>query len=135
MTESPAHVRVIEETPAYWRVVFDYPPFNIVDASIFEALQDLLARMDASPSSPGFGQISYLEHSPTSILGSGLGEDAAPRMVQLKAQLQFQNLHNFDRSDSEFCPASISFSEVLHHPHIAIDAPASNGQMSSVGGR
>src|SRR5246127_2652405 len=49
MTES-AHVRVIEETPAYWRVVFDYPPFNIVDASIFEALQDLLARMDASPS-------------------------------------------------------------------------------------
>src|ERR1700756_5387574 len=50
MTESPAHVRVIEETPAYWRVVFDYPPFNIVDGSIFEALQDLLARMDASSS-------------------------------------------------------------------------------------
>ncbi len=49
-TNSAAHVRVIEETPAYWRVVFDYPPFNIVDASIFEALQDLLARMDASPS-------------------------------------------------------------------------------------
>jgi enoyl-CoA hydratase/carnithine racemase len=40
---------VIEETPAYWRVVFDYPPFNIVDDSIFEALQDLLVRMDASP--------------------------------------------------------------------------------------
>ena len=50
MTESPAHVRVIEETPAYWRVVFDDPPFNIVDASLFEALQDLLARMSASPS-------------------------------------------------------------------------------------
>src|SRR5580765_7772153 len=50
MTESTAHVRVIEETPTCWRVVFDYPPFNIVDASIFEALQDLLARMDASPS-------------------------------------------------------------------------------------
>src|SRR5258708_39790093 len=49
-TNSAAHVRVIEETPAYWRVVFDYPPFTIVDASIFEALQDLLARMDASPS-------------------------------------------------------------------------------------
>src|SRR6266567_1909294 len=48
-TNSAAHVRVIEETPAYWRVVFDYPPFNIVDASIFEALQDLLARMDSSP--------------------------------------------------------------------------------------
>src|SRR6476620_11006765 len=49
-TNSAAHVRVIEETPAYWRVVFDYPPFNIVDATIFQGLQDLLARMDASPS-------------------------------------------------------------------------------------
>ena len=50
MTESAASLRVVEETPAYWRVVFDYPPFNMVDATIFEGLQDLLARMDASPS-------------------------------------------------------------------------------------
>ena len=50
MTESAAHVRVIEETSAYWRVLFDYPPFNIVDVTIFEGLQDLLARMDAAPS-------------------------------------------------------------------------------------
>src|SRR5712671_1805465 len=50
MTESATQVQVIEETPAYWRVVFDYPPFNIVDATIFKGLQDLLARMDASPS-------------------------------------------------------------------------------------
>ena len=50
MIESAAHVRIIEETSAYWRVVFDYPPFNILDATIFEGLQDLLARMDASPS-------------------------------------------------------------------------------------
>ncbi|MFY9771774.1 MAG: enoyl-CoA hydratase/isomerase family protein [Xanthobacteraceae bacterium] len=52
MTESlsRAPVRVIEETSAYWSVLFDYPPFNIVDATIFEGLQDLLARMDASPS-------------------------------------------------------------------------------------
>src|SRR5246127_5899250 len=49
MTKSAAPLRVIEETPAYWRVVFDYPPFNVVDATIFEALQDLLARMDSSP--------------------------------------------------------------------------------------
>lgn len=49
-TTSAAHVRVIEETPAYWRVVFEYPPFNIVDATIFEGLQDLLVRMDTSPS-------------------------------------------------------------------------------------
>ena len=49
MTETTP-VRIIEETPAYWRAVFDRPPFNIVDAAVFEALQDLLARMDASPS-------------------------------------------------------------------------------------
>src|SRR5437879_2269193 len=67
MTESAAHVRVIEETSAYWRVLFENPPFNIVDATIFECLQDLLARMDTSPSlrvvvfesaNPGF----YLVH-------------------------------------------------------------------------
>src|ERR1700719_4626742 len=50
MSQSAAPARVIEETPAYWRVVFDYPPFNIADATIFEGLQDLLARMDSSPS-------------------------------------------------------------------------------------
>src|SRR5437016_10322128 len=50
MTESASHVRVIEETSAYWRVLFENPPFNIVDATIFQGLQDLLARMDASPS-------------------------------------------------------------------------------------
>src|SRR2546426_8396897 len=49
MTESAAHLRIIEHTPAYWRVLFDNPPLNIVGASIFEGLQDLLARMDASP--------------------------------------------------------------------------------------
>src|SRR5437870_7735194 len=50
MIESAAHVRVIEETSAYWKVLLDYPPFNIVDATIFEGLQDLRARMDASQS-------------------------------------------------------------------------------------
>jgi enoyl-CoA hydratase/carnithine racemase len=50
MIKSASHVRVIEETSAYWRVLFENPPFNIVDATIFEGLQDLLARMDASPS-------------------------------------------------------------------------------------
>src|SRR2546428_3160051 len=49
MTESAAPVRVIEETPAYWRALFENPPFNIVDATIFKGLQDLLARMDDSP--------------------------------------------------------------------------------------
>ncbi len=50
MAESAEPLRVIEETPAYWRVVFDYPPFNIIDVIVFQGLQDLLARMDASPS-------------------------------------------------------------------------------------
>jgi hypothetical protein len=45
MTESATPMRIIEEMPECWRVVFDYPPFNVVDASIFKGLQDLLARM------------------------------------------------------------------------------------------
>jgi len=49
MPEVQMHLRVIEETSAYWRVVFDSPPFNVVDADMFEGLQDVLARMDASP--------------------------------------------------------------------------------------
>ena len=48
--DSAAPLRVIEETPAYWKVVFDYPPFNILDAAIFDSLQNLLVRMDASQS-------------------------------------------------------------------------------------
>jgi enoyl-CoA hydratase/carnithine racemase len=39
---------VIEQTPAYWQVVFDYPPFNVLDATVFQALQDLLGRMERS---------------------------------------------------------------------------------------
>jgi enoyl-CoA hydratase/carnithine racemase len=50
MTEAATSIRVIEEIPAYWRVVFDYPPFNIADATLFQDLQNLLVRMDASPS-------------------------------------------------------------------------------------
>src|SRR5690349_2323209 len=49
MSESATNVRVIEETPAYWRVLFENPPFNIVDATIFEGLQVLLARIESSP--------------------------------------------------------------------------------------
>src|ERR1700751_6095817 len=49
MTESAGPLRVMEETPAYWRIIFDYPPFNVADGTMFQALQELLARMDASP--------------------------------------------------------------------------------------
>src|SRR5258706_14589273 len=48
MPESTLPLRVVEETPAYWKVVFDYPPFNVMDGTMFQSLQDLLARMDAS---------------------------------------------------------------------------------------
>jgi enoyl-CoA hydratase/carnithine racemase len=40
----------MEETPAYWRIIFDYPPFNVADGTMFQALQDLLARMNVDPS-------------------------------------------------------------------------------------
>jgi enoyl-CoA hydratase/carnithine racemase len=50
MSEPARPLRIVEESPAYWRVVFDNPPFNIMGASMFAALQDLLARMDATPS-------------------------------------------------------------------------------------
>ncbi len=43
-------MRVIEETPRYWRAIFDYPPFNVVDADVFQALQDLLVRMETTES-------------------------------------------------------------------------------------
>ena len=49
MAESAAPLGVVEETPAYWRVIFDYPPFNVIDANMFQGLQELLARMDVSP--------------------------------------------------------------------------------------
>ena len=50
MTSVPSPLRVIEETPTFWRVVFDYPPFNVVDDNMYGGLQILLARLDASPS-------------------------------------------------------------------------------------
>jgi hypothetical protein len=40
-------------------------------------------------SDPTFGQIFYLEQSPTGMLGNSLGGDVSPRMIQLKAQLSF----------------------------------------------
>ena len=49
MAKTEPAVRVIEETPGYWRAVFDNPPFNMMDDTIFDGLQSLLARMDANP--------------------------------------------------------------------------------------
>jgi len=44
---------------------------------------------DPGLSSPTFGQIGNLEGSPTGLLGSGLGANFGPRMIQLKAELKF----------------------------------------------
>jgi|SRR5579864_449828 len=44
---------------------------------------------DNFSSDPTFGQVFYLEQSPTGILGNGFGGDVTPRMIQLKAQLRF----------------------------------------------
>ena len=41
-------MQLIEETPGYWRAIFDYPPFNVVDGEVFKALQDLLVRMETT---------------------------------------------------------------------------------------
>ena len=47
---STTPIRLIEETPRYWRAVFDYPPFNVVDGIVSQALQDLLVRMETTES-------------------------------------------------------------------------------------
>jgi hypothetical protein len=54
--------------------LFNHPNFSLPDAGI---------------SDQTFGQILGLEQPPTGILGAGLGGDIAPRMIQLKVQLQF----------------------------------------------
>ena len=41
MAKDAGPLQILEESPAYWRIVFDYPPFNILDATLYEALQDL----------------------------------------------------------------------------------------------
>jgi hypothetical protein len=54
--------------------VFNHPNFGFPDPEL---------------SSPEFGEIHGLEQPPTSILGSGIGANASPRMIQLKAELKF----------------------------------------------
>src|ERR1700736_5999175 len=41
-------LRIHRETPAYWRVGFDYPPFNVLDGTVFQALQDVLGQIEAN---------------------------------------------------------------------------------------
>jgi len=44
---------------------------------------------DISNSAGQFGQILRMVNTPTSILGSFLGGDAAPRLIQLTAKFNF----------------------------------------------
>jgi len=44
---------------------------------------------DPNVASPTFGQISYLEQPPTTVLGSGLSANASQRMIQLRGQIRF----------------------------------------------
>jgi hypothetical protein len=44
---------------------------------------------DNYSSDSSFGEIGTMEMPPTSILGSGLGGDVSPRMIQLKARIRF----------------------------------------------
>lgn len=41
-------MQTIEESPELWRVIFDHPPFNVMDDTIFDGLQRLLGRMESS---------------------------------------------------------------------------------------
>jgi hypothetical protein len=59
---------------------------SVFSASIFSITQTSVSQTNDMSNST-FGQIFYLEAPPTSLLGSG--RNAAARMIQLKAQLQF----------------------------------------------
>ena len=58
--------------------------FNILNHPNFDQLVH-----DISNGSGQFGQILRMVNTPTSILGSFLGGDAAPRLIQLTAKLNF----------------------------------------------
>src|SRR5260370_41189115 len=98
MTKSSSHLRIIEETPAYWRAVFDNPPLSIMGARMFEGLQDLLARMDASPSLrvvvfessiPEF----YLAHFDLSDIAGSLGLRSEERRVGKECRSRWSPYH------------------------------------------
>ncbi|MFE2070324.1 enoyl-CoA hydratase/isomerase family protein [Streptomyces sp. NPDC059467] len=82
-TDPAAPLRVVEESPAYWRVVFDNPPLNVVDSAVYEGLQDLLTRMDTNEdlrvvvfesANPDF----FLAHFDMSGQSNGTGRKAGP---------------------------------------------------------
>jgi hypothetical protein len=116
---SAAPIRVIEETPAYWRVVFDYPPFNILDATIFGGLQDLLLRMDASQrlrlvvfesAIPDF----YLAHfdltGKTGNITTAVGPSGLPILMDSSCVLQSPRWSVSQRSEAACAAEAVSSS-------------------------
>ena len=96
-TNPATPVGVVEETPARCKVVFDYPPFNVLDATIFEGLQNRLLRIDASEdlrvvvfesANPDF----YLPHfdltCKTGNLITGVGPSGLPILMLLSTPPQ-----------------------------------------------
>lgn len=75
---------LMKETKITERVafVFGAQVYNLFNHPNFDS-----PVMDVS--SPEFGQIVRTVSGPTTLFGSGLGADASPRLVQLKAQLRF----------------------------------------------
>jgi hypothetical protein len=64
--------------------------FNIFNHPNFDLPVNDIGNGQGSPAAPGdFGTIISTVNTPTSILGSFLGGDASPRLIQLKAEIKF----------------------------------------------
>src|SRR5215472_12888422 len=64
--------------------------FNLFNHPNFDLPLNDISAFAGTPASPGdFGTITSTVNTPTSILGSFLGGDASPRLIQLKAEVKF----------------------------------------------
>lgn len=69
----------------YWesaRLSLGFQFFNVLNHPNFDQPVNNVA-------DPQFGDILYTVSPPTSIFGSGLGADASPRLIQVRASLSF----------------------------------------------
>ncbi|HKE33476.1 MAG TPA: hypothetical protein VKD65_17210, partial [Candidatus Angelobacter sp.] len=64
--------------------------FNLFNHANFDLPVNDISSFNGTPATAGdFGTIVSTVNTPTSILGSFLGGDASPRLIQLKAQFKF----------------------------------------------